>query len=118
MRPLEKGEKVRFMAYSLLGDDYEEIGTVVCDAVEGIKNKVVDVDPAEYAELEEGDAYILETKDKFGNNYKHLVYISDMIEVLPEDGGKEIDTFFPSGKGDAAKIFRCEKMSEKIRKNK
>jgi len=92
MRPFEKGEKVRFMAYSLFTGDHEVEGTVEGEArawIEANKNRP-EIDAEEYAGLEEDEAYIVKTKDVYGNTQRHLVYVGDMIAVLPSEEEKEI----------------------------
>jgi hypothetical protein len=83
MRELKTGEKVKFMAFSVLSGEYETVDKVVCETSEGIRKGLVDAE--EYGALEEGAAYIVKNKDAYGNIHHHLVYIGEMIEVLEKE---------------------------------
>ena len=87
MRALESGERVNFMAFSLLGDNYETEGVVEGEATAWIKanQNQPEIDPEEYSGLEEGNAYIIKRRDVYGNTQRHLVYVGDMISVLPAE---------------------------------
>ena len=87
MRPLKPGEKVKFNAFSGLSGDYETEGYIEGEAKswpEANKNNP-EIDSEEYAELEEGDAYIIQTEDIYHNIQRHLVYVGDMISVFPAE---------------------------------
>ncbi len=87
MRFLEKGEKVRFNAFNVLSGDYVAEGTIEGEAVAWIEanRNHPDFNPEAYSELAEGDAYGIRKRNTFGNIQRHLVFVGDIVAVLPAE---------------------------------
>ncbi len=80
---VEEGQLVRFKAFSVLSGSYEEMGKVECEGTAGIARGIMGKE--EYGGLRRGEAYVVKRQDNFGNNQRHLVLKSDILEILSEE---------------------------------